>query len=38
MRSWVYLGAALAIVAATPALAAEAKRSTFGRMPDGRAV
>lgn len=30
--------AAAALVAATPALAAEASRSTFGTMPDGRSV
>ena len=38
MRSWKYLGAALAMTAAVPALAADAKRSTFGRLPDGRSV
>lgn len=30
--------AAMTAVVATPALAAEAKRSTFGKLPDGRAV
>lgn len=38
MRSWKYLGAALAMTAAVPALAADAKRSMFGRLPDGRSV
>lgn len=42
MRIWKFLGAALAITApmmlASPALAADARRSTFGRLPDGRAV
>ena len=39
MRAWAYLGAAAVMAAmTTPALAAEAKRSIFGRMPDGRAV
>jgi aldose 1-epimerase len=38
MRAWVYLGAALAIGGAAPALAADAKRSSFGSLPDGRAV
>ena len=32
------LAAAATIAIASPALAADAKRSTFGRMPDGRAV
>ncbi|WP_245841778.1 aldose epimerase family protein [Sphingomonas lenta] len=38
MRAWGFAGAALLMAAATPALAAEAKRSTFGRLPDGRTV
>jgi aldose 1-epimerase len=38
MRNWAYVGAALAMAMATPSIAAEAKRSLFGRMPDGRAV
>ena len=36
---WLPLaGSALAMSMATPALAGEAKRSTFGTLPDGRAV
>jgi aldose 1-epimerase len=38
MRNWTFLGAALAMASATPSIAAEAKRSVFGRMPDGRTV
>ena len=41
-RNWIKAGvgalAALGCAVATPALAAQAKRSTFGKLPDGRAV
>ena len=38
MNRATIMAAALAATAATPAFAAEAKRSTFGKMPDGRDV
>lgn len=37
-KAWMMAAAALAAVLATPAEAAEAKRETFGTLPDGRAV
>ncbi|KQT35222.1 aldose epimerase [Sphingomonas sp. Leaf412] len=38
MKSAFLIATALAAAIASPALAATAKQSTFGRMPDGRAV
>ena len=38
MSKLALVAAAAALVAATPALAAEAAQSTFGTMPDGRSV
>lgn len=38
MRGWSYVAAAAALMSAAPGWAVEAKRSTFGRLPDGREV
>src|SRR3546814_14430253 len=38
MTKLVWGAAAAALVAATPALGADASQSTFGKLPDGRSV